>query len=264
MGRSTEVRCFDAHWSAPKRKSEFPAGSKSMTSQTPRQLLAAYDDPRSLRRRLRLKRIKPLLDMIASTYREKGSVSVVDIGGTERYWSILPQAFLDEHKVGITIVNLPGASLPEAHGRYRFVCADGCDLSPFRDQSFDIAHSNSVVEHVGDWPRMKAFASETKRVARQYFVQTPNFWFPVEPHCMTPLIHWLPKPARLWLVMRLRLGHWQKAGTVDEGMLVIESARLLTRSMLASLFPEGKLLCERLFLLPKSYTAVDGRVHGSQ
>jgi hypothetical protein len=227
-----------------------------MKSKTRRSWLAAYDDPRSLRRQLRLKRIKPLLEMIKSIHRERGSVRLIDIGGTHRYWGILPDGFLQAHGVRITIVNLPSSGPQQGPAAYEFVSADGCDLSAFADLSFDIAHSNSVIEHVGDWERMKAFASETRRVAANYFVQTPNYWFPVEPHCMTPVIHWLPKPWRLRLVLHFRLGHWHRANSIDAGMSIIESARLLTKPMLASLFPEGQMLCERFCFWPKSYTVV--------
>lgn len=218
--------------------------------------LAMYDSPGSLRHRLRLRRLEPLLQMMQAVHREAGAVRVIDIGGTARYWGLVPQDLLDRWAVTITVVNLPGSALPPDDGRFRFVCADGCDLSAFADQSFDIAHSNSVIEHVGDWSRMKAFAAETRRVARRFFVQTPNYWFPVEPHCMMPFVHWLPKPLRLWGVMHLRLGQWPRADSVDAGMRAVESARLLSRKMLAALFPEATLLNERLYLLPKSYTAV--------
>lgn len=73
---------------------------------------------------------------------------------------------------------------------------------------------------------------------------------------MTPFIHWLPKLMRLWLILRRQLGNWPSARTIDEGMNVVESARLLTGKMLASLFPETGLVTERSLMLPQSYTAV--------
>ena len=59
-----------------------------------------------------------------------------------------------------------------------YVVADGCHL-PFADDAFDMAFSNSVIEHV---PDHEAFSRELARVGRSYYVQTPNKWFPIEPH----------------------------------------------------------------------------------
>lgn len=218
--------------------------------------LSNYDSPSSLGSRLRARRIGPLLEMIETTFIEHGSVDVIDIGGTEGYWDIVPSSFLAEHNVNITIVNLPRYSLPEDHGPFRHASADGCDLSAFDDRSFHIAHSNSVVEHVGDWDRMVRFAHELSRVARKSFVQTPNYWFPMEPHSMAPLIHWLPKPIRTWLVLHFQLGHWRRAASVDEAVRIVDSARLLNRKMFQELFPDSHVVTERVFLLPKSFIAV--------
>ena len=71
--------------------------------------------------------------------------------------------------------------------------ADGTQL-PFGDGEFDVAFSNSVIEHVP--PELQAkFASEVGRVADRYFVQTPNRYFPIEPHYQLPLFQFLPAQA---------------------------------------------------------------------
>ncbi len=158
--------------------------------------------------------------------------------------------------MNITIVNLPGIVKPNDHGLFKFVEADGCDLSRFDDKSFHIAHSNSVVEHVGDCERMVQFAKELSRVSQNYFVQTPNYWFPIEPHCMMPFFHWLPKPIRVWLVLHFQLGHWAKAGSIDQAVRTVKSARLLNKKMFQDLFKGAKVLTERLLWLPKSFIAV--------
>ncbi|MCI0617392.1 class I SAM-dependent methyltransferase [bacterium] len=194
--------------------------------------------------------------MIETIFREHGSVSIIDLGGTERYWGIVPRQFLDERNVNITIVNLPGNVKSKDHGLFRFVEADACHLSDFADKSFQLAHSNSVLEHVGDWRRMVQFANELSRVSQGYFVQTPNYWFPIEPHCMTPFFHWLPKPIRIWLVLHLQLGNWSKAASVDEAVQIVESARLLNRKMFQALFKDSHVRTERIFWLPKSLIAV--------
>ncbi|MEM2045934.1 MAG: class I SAM-dependent methyltransferase, partial [Candidatus Bathyarchaeia archaeon] len=49
---------------------------------------------------------------------------------------------------------------------------------PFKDKSFDVVFSNSVIEHVGNYDDQKMCAEEIRRVGKCYFVQTPNFYFP--------------------------------------------------------------------------------------
>jgi hypothetical protein len=218
--------------------------------------LTNYDSKNSVGSRLRSKRIAPLLEMIRTVYDEKGSVDIVDIGGSKNYWRIIPQEYFNKYQVNITIVNLPADISEENHGPFRFVVGDGCNLVDFDDQAFDIAHSNSVIEHVGDWERMVKFAKELSRVAPRRFVQTPNYWFPIEPHFMTPFIHWLPKPLRIWLVQRFQLGHLPKAATIDEAVRLVESFRLLNKKMLQELFKDSEILTERLCWLPKSHIAV--------
>lgn len=194
--------------------------------------------------------------MVEEVFQQYSCVNVIDVGGMENYWNIVPRQYLEDYNVIITLVNLPDMSSPDDHGPFRFVNADGCDLSCFDDKSFHIAHSNSVIEHVGDWARMTQFSKELKRVARKYFVQTPNFWFPLEPHFMAPFIHWLPKPFQIWLVMHLSLGHFNRASSVDEAVQTVEGTRLLNKSMFHELFPEAELHTERYFLMPKSFVAI--------
>jgi hypothetical protein len=218
-------------------------------------LVADYESDDSLVIRLRRARIAPLMSLLEHWYQTTGEVRLIDVGGTENYWNILPEGVLERYNVKILLFNLPGESgTPRSH-RFQHVEGDACDLTRFEDNSFHVAHSNSVIEHVGDWQRMIEFASELKRVARTYYVQTPNYWFPVEPHCMTPFIHWLPKPMRVWLVMHLQLGNWSKAPTVEQAVATVESARLLNRKMVAALFPDAEIRIERFALLPKSIIA---------
>ncbi len=77
----------------------------------------------------------------------------------------------------------------------RFVRADGCDL-PFEDGSFDIAHSNAVIEHVGSRENQGRFVAEMVRVARRVWIATPDAASPLEPHTLLPMVHWLPEDLR--------------------------------------------------------------------
>jgi len=178
------------------------------------------------------------------------------MGGTKSYWKIVPTEIITRNKVTITIVNLPMGELPADDAHFKYIEADCCDLTFCNENDFHIAHSNSVIEHVGDWSNMTKFAREISRVAPRYYVQTPNFWFPVEPHCMVPFFHWFPRPARLFLISHLRMGNWGRRDSVDEAMRTIESARLLNKKMFYALFSDADRVTERLLFLPKSIIAI--------
>jgi len=130
--------------------------------------------------------------------------------------------------------------------------ADGTRL-PFANKQFPIVFSNSVIEHIPR-PLQQAFADEVRRVGARYYVQTPNRWFPIEPHYQLPFFQFLPRPVQRFLNRRFTLG-WREKGRWEEINLL--SARDLKR-----LFPDAEIHRERLFGLTKSLMAirsVDGR-----
>ena len=87
-----------------------------------------------------------------------------------------------------------------------------------------------------------AFAAEVRRVARGWWVQTPAWSFPIEPHALLPFAHWLP--------VGLRRRYWRlgAAGGWEE-------IALLRRGELAALLPGSTLLAERFGPLAKSWIA---------
>ena len=97
-----------------------------------------------------------------------------------------------------------------------------------------------MIEHVAP-ARRAAFAAELRRVARGWYVQTPAWSFPIEPHALLPFAHWLP-PA-------LRRAYWRLGATGDW-----EDVALLRRRELEALF--GPARPERLGPLVKSWVAV--------
>jgi hypothetical protein len=117
-----------------------------------------------------------------------GSETVIDVGGTDKSWWFVDW---DGRVVRCNLDRLAAASGMR-------VVANGCQL-PFSDQSFDIAFSNSVIEHVGTWEAQTAFADEVRRVGRKYFVQTPNRHFPIESHYLFPFFQFLPVTLQRWL-----------------------------------------------------------------
>src|SRR4051812_34880950 len=103
------------------------------------------------------------------------STRIVDIGcGTLGLRALAP---------GLDITGVDRVERPQYPGP--FVRADATGRLPFADGEFDLAYCNSVLEHVGPAAR-GALAREIARVARRYWVQTPAFSFPIEPHALLP------------------------------------------------------------------------------
>ncbi len=221
-----------------------------------------YQDPNSFVWKLRKKRIKPLINMIERTYSQYGHVNLIDVGGTRRYWDMLPHELLINDNVSITVLNRPGhafsppLSYLDEEKHFEYVEGDGCDLSSYDDNTFHIAHSNSVIEHVGDWSKMVKFAHEIRRVASNVFVQTPYYWFPIEPHFLTLFFHWLPQSLRVVFIMHFNLGHRNRAWSVDQAMREVESVRLLDMKMFKELFPGAVIKKEKFLFLTKSLIAL--------
>ncbi len=75
----------------------------------------------------------------------KENTKVIDIGGTVFNWELARELGLPVPRV--TIVNLsdPPADLPRG---IAWLVASACDLKRFADREFDLAVSNSVIEHL--------------------------------------------------------------------------------------------------------------------
>ena len=121
-----------------------------------------------------------------------------------------------------------------------FVRADASAGLPFADDEFDLVYCSSVIEHVAP-ARREAFAAELRRVGRRWYVQTPAFSFPIEPHSLLPGAHWLPA--------RLRRRYWRLGAAAGW-----EEISLLRRAELERLF--GPAAPERFGPLVKSWVCV--------
>lgn len=175
---------------------------------------------------------------------------ILDVGGLPRFWVVPIDA-------QITILNLEPLEKHEAAQltpNMKAVVGDGTKLD-YEDGAFDIVFSNSVIEHLGTKERQIAFAREIRRVGKAYWVQTPAYEFPVEPHFFTPFIHWFPKRIQRRLLRNFTL--WGILGRPSPAG--IESAlaelRLIRREEMESFFPDSLIWSERVLGYPKSYTA---------
>lgn len=212
-------------------------------------VFADNTNPDSVASRLRRKRFGIFERLIEDLPRP---VSVLDVGGTEAYWSMVPR----DAKAGLEITLLNLTQVPGSGDGLRRVAGDARDLSQFGDDSFDVVFSNSVIEHVGTLEDQRRMAHEVKRVGRRYYVQTPNRYFPVEPHFQFPFFQFLPERARAGLVQRLGLGWYARQTDPASALDLVRSIRLLTSRELRELFPDARLVPERFAGLTKSFVMV--------
>jgi len=98
------------------------------------------------------------------------------------------------------------------------------------------------------------------RVGRAYWVETPDRWFPVEQHLLTPFLHWLPRRWQRALVPRFNWWRVLVPLSADRRDFYIDhylrDVRLLGPRELRALFPEARILRERVLGVAKSLVAV--------
>lgn len=196
--------------------------------------------------------------------RPQPGARVLDLGGNDGEFMarIAGDAALD-----VTVADIGLDALARARARgFRTAVLDESGRLPFGDNEFDVVFCNSVIEHVtvpkqecmnrryseAEW-RSVAFASqhrfatEIRRIARSYFVQTPHRGFPVEAHTWLPFVGWLPHQTTVELVKLTDRVWVKKCGYVDW--------HLLGETEMQSLFPDGRMHIERALGLPKSLIA---------
>lgn len=172
------------------------------------------------------------------------SLSLLDVGGTEEYWHQVGS--VSEEVLKITLLNLEPS--PTRTSSRKWLACDARRLC-FNDCEFDVVFSNSVIEHIDDHKRV---ADEIRRVGKAYWVQTPNYYFPIEPHTFIPFLQFFPPKARPYLVQYF--APKERRGLKRE----ILDIQMLKRRELEALFPEAQIWEEKMFGLTKSFVALAG------
>jgi len=220
--------------------------------------------------------------MLLEHFPDLSEMRVVDLGGEVEAWSMAAV-----RPAQLVLVNLHSVAKTVLHEHewISSVMADACDREVLAGENFDLVYSNSVVEHVGGHARRIAFADTVHRLAPRHWVQTPNRYFPIEPHYWAPAAQLLPIGARARFMRRWPSGTMRHAagrddwpetaagaskyplessdvpiGTVDihhalRGALSIE---LLTATEMQFYFPESVILRDRFGGVTKSLVAVRG------
>ncbi len=209
-----------------------------------------YQGDQSIGRQMRLKRLQIFLDLQAKVPKP---CRILDVGGEPDYWKKLG---FDVPGVNITCANLDAR--PSDLDFVQSVKGDATSMPEYADKSFDIVYSNSVIEHVFTWENQVKMANEVRRIGQRYFVQTPNRYFPMEPHFLYPFWQFLPEGMRKNMLRKKRVGFVGPFSTDEEALQAIREIRLVTKGEYHKLFPEATILVERWKGLPKSFMAHHG------
>ena len=201
------------------------------------------DIHRPLARYFRSRRLR----RFARSFSVGGQTKVLDLGGAEYYWPWL------QVRPRVTVANYAARDLKRV--TLDWVRADGRNL-PFRDGAFDVVYCNSVLEHLPDEASREAMAREIERVGLGYSVQTPNRWFPLEAHTLTPAFHFLPKRWQARLARNFTIWGRLQRPSRAEARGFVENIRLLSARDLQRLFPGAAIERERFLGLTKSLIAV--------
>jgi ubiquinone/menaquinone biosynthesis C-methylase UbiE len=218
-------------------------------------LKSIYDNERSnsWATNLRKKRLSLFKHLIESI---PGSLTILDVGGTEIFWDTV--GFLEQRSDSLEITIMNVKKVPVTRPNLNSIVGDARNMKNFQDNQFDVVFSNSVIEHLGAYKAQLEMANEIKRVGKRYFVQTPNLYFPVEPHFVFPFFQFLPLEVKVLLMTNFSLGWYEKF--IDKKVAIEEanSIKLLNKKQFSNLFPNANLFEEKIFGLTKSFVVYDG------
>jgi hypothetical protein len=204
------------------------------------------DAPGSLGDRARVRR----WDALNAAFPDLATLNVIDLGGRADMWLRAPVRPAHVHLVNL---EQQPEDLPDwITAEVRDIIKDGPDPAA---RQYDLAFSNSVIEHVGGFAQREAFARAVHGFAPRYWIQTPYRYFPVEPHFLFPGFQFLPLAARAAVLPHWPLVH-SRPETRARALEIALSVELLSQTELRMLFPESRIIKERIGGLPKSLIAV--------
>ncbi len=213
-------------------------------------LLASSDQKGSLGDKFRSNRFKFFENLVYKNFENQFPIRILDIGGMAYFWK--DKELLKKGLVKVTLLNLEKeeTDIPGLHA----VSGDATNLSEFKDKSFDLVFSNSVIEHLYTWENQEKMAKEIIRVGKKYFVQTPNRHFFIEAHYVLPYAQYMPKKLTYFLLTKTKISRGMK-WTPEQANQYLEEIRLLSIGEMKQLFPNAKMYKEKLAGLTKSVTA---------
>lgn len=125
-------------------------------------LHSKYRNPNSIYFKFRAARSRHVRDLINDIFARRGRVRILDLGGSPEYWQVFPEGYLASRNATVSLLNLYPQQIDS--GPFIAIAGDACAVNA-ENQSYDLVHSNSVIEHVGSAENMERFAAEVRRLA---------------------------------------------------------------------------------------------------
>ena len=176
-------------------------------------------------------------------------VTILDVGGKINFWE--NRGIAGNTNFEITLINIEKEK--SLYSNIRTKKGDATDLSQFDDKSFDIVHSNSVIEHLYNFNNQSKMASEIIRVGKKHIVQTPNKYFFLEPHYLLPFFHFIPDKLKYLILTKTKLSRLKKWDK-NFAKQYVREIRLLSEKEMKLLFPNSKIYFEKFLRMNKSFT----------
>ena len=174
-----------------------------------------------------------------------GVESIIDFGGTPAIW-------LSVGRHDVVLLNIDQQEVPAG---FQVMKGDGRKTA-FADNSFDLAFSNSTIEHVGSWEDQQTFAHELRRVGKRVFCQTPARSFFFEPHYFTPFVNWFRFLLKRYWFVRYCTYYGLRWKPSREQVRDFQChLRLLNYAEMQQLFPDCVIRRERFLGMTKAYIA---------
>ncbi len=209
-----------------------------------------YNFWRLLQRSIRRRRFQFFKRLLASL---KTPLVILDVGGTQEFWQTMNYQHADTR---IIIYNLAQVDVTYPH--LISVAGDARCMCEFTDRQFDVVFSNSVIEHVGVLQQQRQMADEVQRVGKRYYLQTPNRYFPIEPHVLLPFFQFLPFFLQVFILAHIRTPWGWKLANRQEAIAYLRDIRLLSEKELRQLFPGCSIYKEKVLGLTKSFVVYKG------
>ena len=192
------------------------------------------NDKNSVANKVRRENFNHFKNLVSSFNRK---VTVLDIGGTQEYWEMME--YTDPNLIEVILINITEnkVSLPN----FRAIKMDATDLD-ILEFDCDIVFSHSLIEHVNN----EIFATIIRCFNKPYFIQTPNKYFPMEPHFLIPLFQFMP----VWL--KKYILRFIKSPIIGE----VEDINLLSKGELKRLFPNSEIYGGKILGLTQSFVII--------